>query len=81
MAKVNACIWLAFELLFAGLIHSDSKPCFSCPFSTAKSTAVVKKGAAMDTFTEPTDLPGVLFLAGEPSFLHGLLHPATAFQI
>ena len=46
MAKVNACIWLTFELLFAGLIHSDSKPCFSCPFSTAKSTAVVKKGAA-----------------------------------
>ena len=68
MAKVNACIWLAFELLFAGLIHSDSKPCFSCPFSTAKSTAVVKKGAAMNTFTERSDLPGVLFLAGEPSF-------------
>ena len=40
---------------------------FSCPFSTTKSTAVVKKGAAMDTFTERTDLPGVLFLAGEPS--------------
>ena len=54
---------------------------FSCPFSTTKSTAVVKKGAAMDTFTERTDLPGVLFLAGEPSFLHGLLHPATSFQI
>ena len=66
----SKCLYLAGIRIAirGGLIHDwQQTVTFSCPFSTTKSTAVVKKGAAMDTFTERTDLPGVLFLAGEPS--------------
>ena len=69
MAKVNACIWLTFELLFANLIHSDSKPWAShghvwppnlqqwgisaLPFHTFMGVMIYRE---------------VLFLAGEPFF-------------
>ena len=81
MAKVNACIWLAFELLFAGLIHSDSKPWASHGHVWPPNLQQWWISALpFHTFMGVMIYQEVLFLAGEPFFCMACYMPLLLFK-